>query len=110
MSPALMSSSSRLEGGAVWTVVVFLLNGLAFALIGLQLPGVLEGLADGAYTVAELVLYAAIVSLAVILVRMAWVFPATYLPRLAFRSIRERDPSPPWRSASRSSRGRGCEA
>jgi CPA1 family monovalent cation:H+ antiporter len=100
MSPALMSSSSRLEGGAVWTVVVFLLNGLAFALIGLQLPGVLEGLADGAYTVAELVLYAAIVSLAVILVRMAWVFPATYLPRLAFRSIRERDPSPPWRSVT----------
>jgi monovalent cation/hydrogen antiporter len=100
MSPALMSSSSRLEGVAVWTVVVFLLNGLAFALIGLQLPGVLEGLADDAYTVAELVLYAAIVSLAVILVRMAWVFPATYLPRLAFRSIRERDPSPPWRSVT----------
>ena len=36
--------------------------------------------------------------LAVILARVLWVFPATYLPRLVFRSIRERDPAPPWRS------------
>ncbi len=39
-------------------------------------------------------------SLTVILVRMVWVFPATYVPRWAIRSIRERDPSPPWRSVS----------
>lgn len=31
---------------------------------------------------------------------MLWVFPATYLPRLAFSSIRERDPAPPWRSVA----------
>ncbi len=40
------------------------------------------------------------VSLAVILVRVAWVFPATYIPRMAFRSIRERDPTPPWQSVA----------
>jgi monovalent cation/hydrogen antiporter len=34
------------------------------------------------------------VSLTVILVRFLWVFPATYLPRLASRSLRARDPSP----------------
>ncbi len=34
----------RLEGVAVWNVVVFLLNGLAFILIGLQLPNIIEGL------------------------------------------------------------------
>jgi CPA1 family monovalent cation:H+ antiporter len=43
-------------------------------------------------------LYAAAVSLTVILVRVAWVFPATYGARLAFRGVRERDPLPPWRS------------
>ena len=43
-SPTIMSPTSRLEGGAVWNVVVFLLNGLAFILIGLQLPRVFEGL------------------------------------------------------------------
>lgn len=39
-------------------------------------------------------------SLAVIVVRVLWVFPATYVPRLAFRSIRERDPIPPWRNVA----------
>ena len=97
-SPSLLSSFSRLEGGAVWNVVVFLLNGLAFVLIGLQLDGILERLSELEYTAAQLTLYAALVSLAVILTRVAWVFPATYLPRLLSRRLRERDPSPPWRS------------
>jgi CPA1 family monovalent cation:H+ antiporter len=95
-SPTIMSPTSRLEGGAVWNVVVFLLNGLAFILIGLQLPIILDGLRG--YTNGQLFWYGAAVSLAVILVRIAWVFPATYGPRLASRSIRERDPAPPWRN------------
>ena len=95
-SPTIMSPTSRLEGGAVWNVVVFLLNGLAFILIGLQLPIILNGLRG--FTNGELLLYGAAVSLAVILVRILWVFPATYLPRMAFRSVRERDPAPPWRN------------
>ncbi|HEV2745628.1 MAG TPA: Na+/H+ antiporter [Rubrobacter sp.] len=95
-SPTIMSPTSRLEGGAVWNVVVFLLNGLAFILIGLQLPIILEGL--DAYSNGQLFLYGAAVSLAVIVVRVLWVFPATYLPRMAFRSIREKDPAPPWRN------------
>jgi CPA1 family monovalent cation:H+ antiporter len=93
-----MTSLSRLEGGAVWNVVVFLLNGLAFILIGLQLPRILEEL--GGYTIAELALYAVVISVAVALVRVLWVFPATYLPRWAIRRVRERDPSPSWRSVS----------
>jgi CPA1 family monovalent cation:H+ antiporter len=74
------------------------LNGLIFILIGLQLRSVVEGLAE--YTAGQLVSYALLISLAVILVRMIWVFPATYVPRWASRRIRERDPSPPWRSVS----------
>jgi CPA1 family monovalent cation:H+ antiporter len=97
-SPTIMSPTSRLEGGAVWNVVVFLLNGLAFILIGLQLPVILEGLRG--FTSGELLLYGAPVSLAVIVVRVLWVFPATYLPRMVFRSIRERDPAPPWRNVA----------
>ena len=97
-SPIIMSPTSRLEGGAVWNVVVFLLNGLAFILIGLQFPEILDGLGDDGYGRGQLLFYAAAVSLAVILVRVLWVFPATYLPRMAFRIIRERDPAPPWQS------------
>jgi monovalent cation/hydrogen antiporter len=75
-----------------------LLNGLIFILIGLQLGRVVGSLDD--YTVGQLALYAALVSLTVILVRMLWVFPATYVPRWVSRRLRERDPSPSWRSVS----------
>ncbi len=34
----------------------------------------------------------------VMLVRVAWVFPLTYLPRLLSKKIRERDPVPPWQN------------
>ena len=38
---------------------------------------------------------AAAVSLTVIVVRMIWVFPATYLPRMLIPGLKERDPAPP---------------
>ena len=96
--PYIISSGTRLQGYATWELITFLLNGLIFILIGLQLRSVVEGLAE--YTAGQLVSYALLISLAVILVRMIWVFPATYVPRWAIRRIRERDPSPPWRSVS----------
>jgi CPA1 family monovalent cation:H+ antiporter len=40
--------------------------------------------------------YAAAISLAVILIRILWVFPASYLPRLLSKKLRERDPYPAW--------------
>jgi monovalent cation/hydrogen antiporter len=52
------------------------------------------------YSAGELILYAFLVSLTVILVRILWVFPATYFPRWVSRRLRERDPAPPWRSVS----------
>jgi Na+/H+ antiporter len=92
--PYFISPETRLQGYAFWELVTFLLNGLIFGLIGLQLDGIVETLSESDYTVAELILYAGLVSLTVILVRFLWVFPATYLPRWASRSLRERDPSP----------------
>jgi Na+/H+ antiporter len=90
--PYVISPETRLQGYAFWELVTFWLNGLIFALIGLQLRDIVEGLSD--YSVAELVLYAGLISLTVILARFVWVFPATYVPRWVSRSIRERDPSP----------------
>jgi CPA1 family monovalent cation:H+ antiporter len=72
-SPTLLGSTSRLSGGAVWGFVVFVINGLVFVLIGLQLPEVLEALAER--PVMEVAVAAVAVSLAAILVRIAWVFP-----------------------------------
>jgi NhaP-type Na+/H+ or K+/H+ antiporter len=96
--PYITSSGTRLQGYATWELITFLLNGLIFILIGLQLGSVMEGLDE--YTTGELASYALLTSLTVILVRMIWVFPATYVPRWSSRRIRERDPSPPWRNVS----------
>jgi CPA1 family monovalent cation:H+ antiporter len=32
----------------------------------------------------------------IVLARFAWLYPATYLPRMLSKSLRARDPSPPW--------------
>jgi monovalent cation/hydrogen antiporter len=96
--PYITSSGTRLQGFATWELITFLLNGLIFILIGLQLGSVVEGLDD--YTAGQLLSYALLISLTVILVRIVWVFPATYVPRWVSRRIRERDPSPPWRNVA----------
>ena len=90
-----MSARTRVQAGAVWEVVIFLLNGLAFILIGLQLPAVLGGL--GRYALSELILKGLVLGLLAIGLRFIWVFPATYLPRMLSRALRERDPLPSWK-------------
>jgi len=94
--PEITSSRTRLQGGPVWEMIEFVLNGFIFILIGLQLPEVLRRLSGR--SIPQLVWYAVLISIAVILVRILWVFPATYLPRLLFKSLRERDPFPAWQS------------
>jgi len=96
--PEIISSRTRLQAVPVWEMLGFLLNGFVFILIGLQLPEVLRALSGHPqYSIGELVWYALVISLAVILIRILWVFPATYLPRLLFESIRKKDPYPSWR-------------
>ena len=90
-----LSPDGRLMGRGVWDIVIFIINGLAFMLIGLQLPSILAGLVLPTSTVLG---YGIVISLTVIIARFAWVFPATYLPRVLSKRIRERDPSPPARA------------
>src|SRR6266481_5895955 len=92
--PELTSSRTRLQAGPVWEMFEFLLNGFIFLLIGLQLPTVLHRL-EGR-SIIQLAGYATAISLAVILIRILWVFPAAYLPRLLSKSLRKRDPYPAW--------------
>src|SRR6266567_1965340 len=92
--PEITTSRTRLQAGPVWEMIEFLLNGFIFILIGLQLPEVLRHLAGR--SISQLVWYAVLISLAVIVIRILWVFPATYLPRLLFKRIRQRDPYPAW--------------
>jgi CPA1 family monovalent cation:H+ antiporter len=79
-APRILSGRMRLQALPVWEMVVFILNGVLFMLIGLQLPQVMHSLAPGSATrVAKLALL--IVSV-MLLVRFGWMFGATYLPRL----------------------------
>jgi CPA1 family monovalent cation:H+ antiporter len=84
----------RLRAFATWETLIFLLNGVVFILIGLQLSRIARTV--GGPLVARAAGYAAVISVVAILVRMLWVFPATYVPRMLIRRVRERDPAPPW--------------
>jgi Na+/H+ antiporter len=76
-TPELTTWQTRLQGVAVWEITFFLLNALLFALIGLQLPVIVDALAG--YSASELVGYATVVALAVVGARLLWVIPGTYL-------------------------------
>ena len=93
-APEVFSAETRIQAQAVWNVIIFLLNSMVFILIGLELSDVLDRLTP--YGAGDLVYYAVAVSVTAVLVRFAWVFPATYLPRWLSRSVRESDPAPPW--------------
>jgi CPA1 family monovalent cation:H+ antiporter len=92
-SPRRQTAATRLQGTAVWRMIEFLLESVVFALIGLQLPTVLDDLSD--QPTAELAVAGVTTLGLVIAARFVWVYPATYLPRL-IPAVRERDPSPPW--------------
>jgi CPA1 family monovalent cation:H+ antiporter len=93
-SARIISPASRVQAEAVWGVLTFLLNGLAFILIGLQLRALVDLLRGQQITLGELLAYGALVSLVVIVVRLLWVFPGAYLPYYLFPSIRAREPLP----------------
>jgi monovalent cation/hydrogen antiporter len=88
-----ISSGARLQARQLWDWLVFVLEGLSFVLIGVQLRTVVEGI-EGR-SLADLALAALAVNLVVIAVRLALVYPASWLPRLSAR-VRERDPFPGW--------------
>jgi Na+/H+ antiporter len=88
-----LSPSARLMGRSVWNIVIFMINGIAFMLIGLQLPSIVRNLTS--WTGEQLLALGLIVSVTTIVARIVWVFPATYIPRLVSAKLRARDPAPP---------------
>jgi CPA1 family monovalent cation:H+ antiporter len=84
--------ATRLQDQAVWQAADTVLEAFVFALIGLQLPAVVGGVG----AVGPLLIAAVAVTVVAVLARVAWVFPAIYLPRALLRRVRARDPAPPW--------------
>jgi CPA1 family monovalent cation:H+ antiporter len=88
-SSEIFSHQTRIQAYGSWNTVVFILNGVVFIFIGLQLPFILENIGDVSFLL--LLKYGAIVSLAVIIGRILWVYPGAYIPRIS-RAIRIREP------------------
>ncbi|GIH04816.1 Na+/H+ antiporter [Rhizocola hellebori] len=76
--PTLMSAASRLQMGAFWKMVRFLLEGLVFLLLGLQLRSVISDLNT---PWLEVVAITAAVLGTVVLTRFGWVLPSFYLTK-----------------------------
>lgn len=89
-APAAISPASRLQASTIWEFGTFLINGLVFILIGLQLHPIFLSLAGR--STGLLLRQAGIVSLAVVGLRLAWVYPAGLLARLEDRIARRTAP------------------
>lgn len=96
--PHRISSRTRLRARSVWETVTFCVGGLVFMLIGVELGRLAPTFWRSGG--GELIRVAAIVSVAVIVARIIWVFVIAYVPRFVSRRLRERDPYPSWRAVA----------
>lgn len=94
--PQLASSSTRISAKASWNTLMFIINGFVFTVIGLELPLIIQNLKSESLTAVFIA--GVIISLAVIITRMAWVYPMAYVPRFFFPSISTKDPMPSWKT------------
>ena len=74
---------TRLQGLAVWEILVFVLNALLFALVGLQLSHILDVLTG--HSAGTLIWYGVLVTAAVVGTRLIWAPVFLYLPKLLVR-------------------------
>src|SRR5438874_5253769 len=90
--PRILRGRMRLQAVPVWEMVLFILNGILFMLIGLQLPQVIQTLPPGsAFHVVKL---AVLILLVIVLIRFVWMFGATYVPRFFSGTSRSKNRTP----------------
>jgi CPA1 family monovalent cation:H+ antiporter len=86
-SGEIFSHQSRIQAYAFWDVIIFILNGLVFILIGLQLSYVVKENTDLWLWIA----YGIGLSIFIFFIRLIWVIPASAIPRMFSAKIRERE-------------------
>ena len=93
---SMLNYRSRIEGLNVWTNLVFVLNGLIFLLIGLQLPSIARQLGD--ISLGTAIGYGLAISLLLIITRLLCTFGAALFTRMVSRFITVADPNPGWKA------------
>lgn len=91
----LLNYASRIQGINVWNSMVFLLNGLIFLLIGLQLPFISQGL--GKVSLGHAIWYGLAISLALILTRILLTLGASVFTHWISRFITVAEVNPGWK-------------
>src|SRR5207247_965369 len=94
VGPRFVAADTRVQNAGMWDVVVFVLEGLIFILTGLALRPIVEGLTGAA--ALELARAAVLVSLAVVIARLLWVYFAGNFRWLLGTRLRPREPRPRW--------------
>jgi monovalent cation/hydrogen antiporter len=92
--PLLIPAATRLQGIFFWDFLVYLLEGLIFLITGMQTRTLLDRMNGN--LLYDLLIAALVTIVVVVVTRFVWMFPAVYLPRRLSRSLRRRDPAPPW--------------
>lgn len=94
-SATFFAANVRLQAESVWQSLEFILNGVVFILIGLQLPKIVSAIHG--YSISTLVLFGLGFSAALIVLRMVWTFPGTafaYFVRNHFLGQPDKLPGP----------------
>lgn len=73
------SRGARMEASGTWNTLTFILNGIAFLLIGLQLPYIRQNTHRIGH--GTLLFSAVVVVISIIVLRLAWVFARQYFAR-----------------------------
>jgi len=87
------SRAARLRSGSFWDTLTFILNGLVFILIGLQLPYVLEAIRELSF--ARLLVDGLIFSAFLIALRLIWIYPGAFVANLIRRRLQHQEEALP---------------
>lgn len=82
-----VGSSSRLRAEHVWNFLIFLLNSMAFLLIGLDLPEIMTGLKEDSVSLWMATAYGLLITMALVIIRMGAAFSAVYITRFMSKFI-----------------------
>lgn len=93
----LSHSASRIQAISVWATLAFVLNGLVFILIGLELPVIMENLGD--YSITQAINYGLVISITIIIIRLLYTLLITYIPAWLGKTKRADPVNPLWKGA-----------
>ncbi|WP_316751161.1 Na+/H+ antiporter [Pedobacter gandavensis] len=93
----LSHSASRIQAISVWATLAFVLNGLVFILIGLELPVIMESL--GNYAITEAINYGLIISMTIIIIRLLYTLLLAYIPVWLGNTKRADPVNPLWKGS-----------